>query len=253
MKLKPHLRARKRMRSITKILALLFGSTSLIAADVDYEHGRAQVKQMLIDRPLFRFYRNSKYEIKELKQTDAPYIWAVKQFGGLATGEPIVWMPQEPETARAEYVGQSMFAPGFIRISFTYKRDDGVAEPLSFDEGWKCIAFELNNIANSNRMAKLRSAARNGRISRDEFIWDGPKYEYEARNKTVAFYKAVWKPWAKKVGALTYAPTWENKGRPLSYEEWLKRFAEADPNGYPWKYYGEVYDDLFSRKQPSER
>jgi hypothetical protein len=63
-------------------LVLVLGSASAFASEIDYEHGKAQVKQLLIDRPLFRFYRDSKNKIKELKATDAPYIWAVRQFGG---------------------------------------------------------------------------------------------------------------------------------------------------------------------------
>src|SRR4029453_10834743 len=80
----------------TCLLVLLFGSATLIASEIDYEHGKTQMRQLLTDRPLFRFYRNSKKKIKELKATDAPYIWAVRQFGGGATGERVVGRPRDP-------------------------------------------------------------------------------------------------------------------------------------------------------------
>jgi hypothetical protein len=82
-------------------------------------------------------------------------------------------MPQEPEGVRSDYVGRWKFAPGFIRIASGRKDDDGVVRPLTFDQGWQCIVFELNNIVNSKAMNKLFFAARTGRISRDEFIWEG--------------------------------------------------------------------------------
>jgi hypothetical protein len=182
--------------------------------------------------------------VKEIKRTDAPYGWAVEQFGGAATGEPIIWMPQEPsKPARSDYVGRWKFAPGFVRIAFTLNDSDGAAQPLNFDQGWQCIVYELYNIAHSRTMNKLLSAARTGSISRDEFIWEGPKCEYDALNKMVAFHRDVWKPWAEKVGVLTDPGVWEIENRAQSYEEWLRRLAErTDRNGFPWKYYGEIYD-----------
>lgn len=95
-------------------------------------------------------------------------------------------------------LAQSKFAPGLIRIAYILKGGDGAARPLTFDEGWKCIVFELHNIANSKHMHRLLAAAKSGRISREEFTWEGAKLEYEAMNKTVTFFKDVWKPWAER-------------------------------------------------------
>ncbi len=185
------------------------------------EHGRKQVLKMLKDRPDMGKYINI---------NDAIWKWIVKKFAGEDLLDTINWTPEQPlSDYPAEYSSPTTKKRGCIRI-----RDH-------FEPYWTSAVFELYNIANTANVNKIDQKVLAGRLLKKDYIEECAKLEYKAIKKTKRFYKAIWKPWAKKKGFPTNPHTWFG-WVPNSYNKWIKRFKKkAD---YPWGCFGRHYDKL---------
>jgi hypothetical protein len=206
-------------------------NTNLTPTDLAF--GREHVARMVKDRP---HMADSVYE------SDAIYQFCVRGFAGAATGEPIVWdstIPEDKE-CHAEHLRPCEGKRGFIRVRNDYGAGALRGSPLSCQEMWACVVFELENIRSWRADDELYRLALAGGLTREEWIRECSKLEYGALRRTAADWKLVWAPLARTRHLRTTASFW-GLNVPPTYEAWIT--AYTDPSSYPWNPFGRYYDD----------
>ncbi len=193
-------------------------------------HGRRQVEQMLRDRPAMAEFFEDSAVLRD---------WAARKFAGEDFGEPIDWDPTPPRDSDAENVAPVGEQRGRIRVAAVHQFGPEEGKPRNFEQLWAGAVFELHNINYAREFLKLHQQAARGEVTKEEFVAGIWKYEYQAAQKTRAFYAHVFLPIAaaKKLQTdpgLWFASWWEEA------DEALERFT--DKSAYPWRPYARQYD-----------
>ncbi len=200
----------------------------------DMEFGRQQVDQMMADRKKMR---------NCVDKNDVIYNWAVRQFAGEAAGQRIYWITGSFAEFPPECLGYNQ-APtntsqGHITIREKYQSGPDNQQKLSGESLWSCAVFELYNISFDKDDAARDAAAWSGNMSREEYVTAIERREFKAQQRTVEFYRAVWKPYCQDKGLSTDGDYWYDS-LPNSYEEWKSQ--RNGPSYYPYNLYGNFYD-----------
>ena len=196
------------------------------------EHGRAQVRKMLEDRPAMAEYAEEAQFLR---------IWAVRKFAGEDLGSLIDWDPEPPTDSDAEHTAPGENDHGSIQVHPTYTHGRRSGEPRCFEELWAGAIYELHNINNAKHFVKLHERAAEGKLSKEEFVGGIVKHEVVAAQETRAFYLTVYLPFAARHKLATQPSLW--------FAEWWDQPDEAlkgftNKAAYPWQPYARQYDWL---------
>ena len=200
---------------------------------VDYNFGSSQVERMMKDRPKMGLL---------VHKDDRVYSWAARQFGGAACGQKIYWNNQKLDKAvKSEYLAENQFPTkdrlGFIRV----KQFASDGKELSSEQLWECAIFELINISFGQKYLALSSEAITHKYTKEKYILEATKLEYEVSKNTIGFYYYLWLPNIKQnqvsIGTIKAWPT-----VPSTYQDWIRQFTSKQ--GYPWDSWGQYYDDI---------
>ncbi len=203
------------------------------------EHGRKQFLRMLQDRPNMG---------KHTDENDILGKWAIRKFAGEDTGVTIDWDPTLPQSGMlAEHRIPTPDQRGAIRIAKIHPSEPRQGSPLTFEELWHGVVFELHNIMNAKEFLQLHNGAVSGEHKRDDYILNNFRLEHKALQRTRAFYCHVYLPWAKEKQLRTapaqwYVTLWGGA------EKWLEQ--RGDHFAFLERYYGQHYD--FIRRSVEE-
>ncbi len=198
----------------------------------ELEFGELQVERMVGDRPEMTRY---------VAKGDPLWQFCARAFAGEIIGERIFWEGSLPagneyqSDHRDPYKGEK----GYIRIRKEYGSGYLEGTLLPCEELWSCAVFEFENLRNHNAFTMLFERGLQGKLSREEWIRQHTRLEYEALRRTAAQYQKLWRPQAEKRGIWTSGQYW-GADIPTNYESWISLYR--DPGSYPWNVYGRWYD-----------
>jgi tetratricopeptide (TPR) repeat protein len=169
-------------------------------SDAALQHGRRQVRQMLLDRPAMRQYG---------EQAQVLYEWATRKFAGEDLGQKVFWdaSPAPPHTTCANYPPTAARA-GFIQVSGSHSNGRDKGKEQSFEELWHDVVFELYNIANAEDFGRLTTEASMGKLSKEEYVAKIIECESHAAEKTRSFYIHICAPLARQHHLRTRPGLW---------------------------------------------
>lgn len=204
--------------------------TNLSPAELAF--GEEQVTRMAKDRPEMGRY---------VSKTDAVWQFCARAFAGEAIGEPVLWENGMPEGDRYTSDHQDPFEGkrGYIRVRKVYGAGDERGRALSCEELWSCVVYEIENIRNCKGFDALYETALQGRMSREEWVRENSRLEYDALRRTAKDYEQLWLPLAETRQIFSKNAFW-GTDIPATYEAWISQYR--DPDGYPWDVYGRYYD-----------
>lgn len=225
-------------KSETKRKNPLMETSSVSTQDLRF--GEQQLQKMLIDRPELN---------KVIFKQDPVWRWAIRQFAGEGAKARIYWNSGDLSCKSFEYDAEHNYPlptqQGCIRL----RKTSQFGTPVLGEKLLSGFVFECYNIRNGPAFEKTNKAALTGAITKEQFIEQNTKIEYEAVSKTAKFYKEVYLPLATKRQSKTDAYLWGTY-EPTKYADWRARFK--DRTRYPWSYMEKYYDSLIKPYQPSK-
>jgi hypothetical protein len=216
--------------SLTNLPDLAEFATNLSSADLAF--GEEQMNQMARDRAELTRY---------ISKDDPIWLFCAGAFAGAAIGERILWDNASPEDAgyRSENLGPYQGRRGFIRIRNISDWGNDKGQPLSCEELWSCAVFEIENIRNHKAFMVLFDQALAGKLTREEWIRECSRLEYNALLRTRRDFAKLWLPLAR-TRHITITRSFWGADVPSTYQEWISWYR--DPNSYPWDNFGTYYD-----------
>lgn len=207
---------------------------TLTAADLT--HGRSQLQKMLRDRPAMSAWLDI--------DGFFPSKWAVQQFAGAGGVGRIYWNPNELNEASNEYYGSSSYPSGgkfgAIRLR-SINRATG--KPYDAETLWHGFVFETFNIQNAKEFRQIDTDAKQGQLTKEQFIEKSTRLEFTALQRTADFYKTVIYPALYKKNVQTKPKIWGCYS-PKTYEAWIAQYT--DHSYYPFDAFGKIYDREYS-------
>lgn len=159
-----------------------------LLSDQDLEHGRAQVTQMLRDRPMLA---------EKVREGDALWTWAVRRFAGEATSGRLRWDNEAPAAFDAESVLPESANLGAVRVGASEMFAPREGQPKSFGSAWCSVAFEcFNHVVDAEFAEHFRKISA-GEISATEFARLNLETEERTLHRTRQFFCDVFLPWAQ--------------------------------------------------------
>lgn len=201
-------------------------------------HGQRQFQQLAKDRPeILRGGENFK----------SLHTWAIREFAGASTGFLIDWDSAAPllqvEGAAAEHLAPLPDKNAKIRIATTVSDELGSSRSVEFEELWHHLAFEFYNLRGTSARRELNGRAFRGEISRVNYVEKQFHLEHQAVQLTHRFYALKFLPCASAAEMQSRPYHWY-----LTQPGWWQRpedFINKFPfYSYPWKDFGDHYDEL---------
>jgi hypothetical protein len=155
-------------------------------------------------------------------------------------GLAVVWSDNEPD-APPHYVSQHGYDEDGKAVIYV-KRLGSDGQPLPAEQLLSAIVFELSNASHKKAFFKLAVDARNGKLSRKQFIDNMAEIEFSAKLQVKQFAVDVWIPYAVSKHLPFQNPYW-SKGVPEDFDQWLYD-VRLSASGYPDDIYGPYYDKL---------
>jgi tetratricopeptide (TPR) repeat protein len=206
-------------------------------SDEALRHGRQQVARMLKDRPAMADHHEQSEFLRE---------WAARKFAGEDFGALIDWDPSPPLDSDAEHLIPTTDEHAMILVQANYDEGPQQGQPRSFEELWSGAIFELHNVVYADEFIRLNNEAKQGKVSKEDFVAGILKFELRAAQQTRAFYIQVFVPWLEKNHLSTDPSLW--------FCDWwdtpdtaLKGFTNKA--AYPWKPYARTHDWATVRRQ----
>ena len=186
--------------------------TNLHSSDLRF--GEEQVDQMMLDRPEM---------FKCVNKKDVIYTWVMRRFAGEAIGQRIYWSSDLPDCGNclASSAGPEDGNNGVIRIRWTYDSGVSANEMIPCELMWQCVVYETFNISTYKTLHSYNDAALEGSMSKQEWVYNCSKLEFNAMHKTKNFYKNIWKPWSKNKSIETHEGYWFSD-LPATFNEWCQ-------------------------------
>jgi tetratricopeptide (TPR) repeat protein len=197
-------------------------------------HGERQVEQMLHDRPQMSGH-GAKAKIF--------YQWAARKFAGEDLGQKIFWNSAElPQCFNSKNWTSSstQASEGYISVRGKYVDGPNKGEERSFEELWCDVVFELYNIANSQDFYQLNKEAAEGKLSKNKYIMKIIECEYNAAEKTRAFYICMFLEWVKDQKLATHPICWYLAKKSNPQDNFILR--DVSNNMPYWRSYEHKYD-----------
>jgi hypothetical protein len=205
----------------------------LPAAD-NTSHGEVELRRMLRDRPAMALY---------ISEGDELWKWSVRQFDGRRVGVKVCWDGTTPASGRwAECTPPRYGENGRIAVADRYPVGSVGGEPLSFGQLWFGFVFEAHNIRNAASCCDLELRAIQGGVSREEWVQQCVRYEYDALVQTREFCETFWLPWLSEKGIREEVAVWQFDLK-QDFQEW----REANPGyGASADHFGDYYDQAIT-------
>jgi hypothetical protein len=177
-----------------------------------------------------------------VSKADPVWQFCARAFAGELLGERIRWDSGLPANDYpADHATPTKDQKAFIRVRKTYASGENRGQPLSCEELWACVVFELENIRSSKAFLALHERGLRGELTREQWIGEHTRLEYNAFRRTAHNYARLWQPIGLSRALTSQSEQW-GIGLPPTYEAWLAQYR--DPNGYPWNPYGRFYDNV---------
>lgn len=175
---------------------------------------------MIRDRPALGAY---------VEPGDEVWLWARDKFNGNGLAYKVYWDAREPVSAAdAEY---QVIADGDQSAIRLRVRDVPTQGKDACEDLWACVVYEFMNMENIAAMGDVYARAARGELDRSAWLAATTRLEFQAVQRTAAFFGAMWQPLAAKRGVRADPAKWYVYAPP-TYEVWIKQFS--DPRGYPW-------------------
>jgi len=215
-------------------------SVPFVLTRSDIHYGEKQVQQMLRDRPAMANY---------VKEGDAVWLWAARQFAGESTSSRYAWEAHPKfQHQRLRHACHEWPHDGHSGWLTVENRDD---DQLGGESMWNSIVFELLNIRNDRQFRDLCSRVyRGGPISKAAFTKQVANIEYQTTYGVIDFYYRLWYPTLTKKGIAPKESIWSVHPRYVTFDEWFDWCAVHDPAYLTM--YGEAYDRLMEASEYSE-
>ena len=200
--------------------------------DADLAFGEQQVLGMVQSRPEM---------VRYVSKNDAIWQFCVRAFAGEAIGERIYWDSGSPQGAEfsADHFNPYGDEKARIRIRKESASGRNRGRLLSCEELWACVVFEIENLRNHRACIALYERAIKGEVTREQWIFENSRLEYEALRRTSNDYVRLWQPLAASHRLASTMEFW-GLDIPPTYEAWISMYNA--PAGYPWNVFGEYFD-----------
>ncbi len=197
------------------------------------EHGEAQLRRMLKDRPAMAQHG---------KAASPLYRSAARLFAGDGPDQRIFWDPANPDPGTdAMCSPRGADSPARIHLRKVYGNGLHKGRAIPFEELWRSAVFELFNVRNGERFSRICELAAQGKLSKHEYVSRYIDCEAQAAEKARAFYVHVFLPWAKEHHVSTHPQSWFIGWRSGPNDNLLRgRFAGTRY----WRHYELGYDVL---------
>jgi hypothetical protein len=210
-----------------------------ISNQSDMDHGDQQVTNMLSDRPKMSFYTDKAGASHNVGPEDEIWKWASTKFLGRDFGQSISWSSDVPDSSVKCFTADHDFAKKFIRVASKYSCS-GAEVIVPFDHLWKLATLELLNIEGAEQYRKIQKMALDCKLSKEDYIRENLKIQYNALVKQTIFYKNIWLPWATKKSVNSDARYWHANMEAFDvWYESLKKSSVPTEISY-WVYFYDV-------------
>ena len=157
---------------------------------------------MLADRPRMA---------EHVEKGDKLWNWAVRKFAGEDLGTPIDWDPTSPEPFASRSGEPTAGKHGLIQLNLlrpaeTAQQNQFDRPQQTFEELWGCAVYELYNVTSSPDWVRFESESDSGKLTRDEYIQAMMRSEWNASERSRAFYVKFFLPWLRSKDLNTTDP-----------------------------------------------
>lgn len=157
----------------------------------DLKFGESELAKIMRARPAMRAY---------VCDGDPIWFWTVCQLAGERTGFRVRW---NDSTCPKVTHGTSSPRGHWVRI-----QDADSEGPLSGDEMWAALVFELHNLRKGKAFARADLDAYDGTCSKEQYVRTIESIEFRSAHETAAFYRDVWLPMCKSKDLKTSPEEW---------------------------------------------
>lgn len=209
-------------------ICLYWLASMQVAQPADLEFGRAQVEQLMRDRP----------EVKPvLLKQEALRKHLERNFGGLDTGVRVRWENEEPTEVAAQFRPPSDGKPGCVQVT----KDSSV----SASDKCVMLVVELEHARNDKRGNAIHRMAFYGQMSREDYARSNAHLEFQSVQRAREFFRQHPLPPSKTSsyynGLLRF---------PTEFSDYLKSLSDKNnPNPNLVEYYRQEYDKLVSKRK----
>jgi len=195
------------------------------------EQGEKQLKAMLKDRPTMAEYSSPGDEL---------WNWAARRFAGEGTGHQIEWNPADPGQADARCWRSQDGRTAAIQVR-DLEESQALTPVEKFNRYWALVVFELYNLSHgAGKNLDTLSEAREGKLTREEFIVAELDQEMVAVQCSRMFYLKMFMPYMQAKGMSTDPHWWYCFTFYLDDAARLKHYQSL-PH---WAFYSSFYDQL---------
>lgn len=207
--------------------------------DSDTDHGDIQVSALVHDLP----------QLKDIIYKNNPiWKWLAQAFNYSINDLRIYWDPS-PTTKSNTFGGETQFLQSsgtcFIRVDGTDKDGEFANVDKKAEEVLASLVFELNNAQHKNELLAVWQMALKGTLSKNQFILETARVEFESGRGVKSFLIDVWAPFCKANHIESDCRLWW-RFQSNTFDEWIKQYPVG--SDYPWKIYGDQYDLLIQGK-----
>ena len=217
---------------------------------LDLEWGRDQMVSMLLERRSMAVYLMTEGITKPVLEEDTVYQYALHRFAGLNLPTRVAWGGDPPlgtEAFLAMHKAPENGHNGIVYICESYPSGVKHGQPLAFEELWFHLIFEFFNMENTQSFLDLEEQATLQLINRNQWTTNATRLEHSALLRTVDFYHTVWLSWTYQ-NCFESDPLIWRTNTPASFDEFIALYD--DVNGYPWNYWGKIYDERIAPSFP---
>ncbi|WP_395748046.1 hypothetical protein [Prosthecobacter sp.] len=207
---------------------------------------KKQMQHMLADRPVMKTYKVGE-QILWVRPQDSIWQWVAEHYAGKTTRFWTAWhgdIPTEGAQAMHSYGNDT----GYLYLEMPAADGKETSNQI-FERLWKEAVFELLNLENATGFSDALADACASKCTRHDYIVKITRLEHVALGKMQTFYTEVWLPWCKTSGFVPDPECWHHNYHP-DFDTWIKQYPPDSQ--YPWKQYGDYYDELMRWKAAVE-
>lgn len=200
-------------------------------------HGEQQVRALMRDRPALT---------ELVSEGDIIWSWTVRQFAGERLGYRIWWQKHLPRGMENVPVSACSSSRTPEQGGYVFLREHLGRELIPSDDLWSALVFELHNISNQSGMSKVYEKARQGRITKEQYIGEITSREFKSKTELKKFFLKYWLPHSER---RHFKPDRYNWGiaDPDTYDQWIA-FHKRWNSGY-LDLYAKQYSDMVRQRQ----
>ncbi|MCB9939251.1 MAG: hypothetical protein H6823_13490 [Planctomycetaceae bacterium] len=213
-------------------------------------HGQLRFKAAAIDAEVREYH-----EDQEFKHVED---WIVNHFAGLGSDCLVDWDNRQPYYGDsgliAEHTIPTSTRKASIRIARLYPQggqgtfrgiDVKPGTAIASEAVLSSLVFELLNVSNHRAFSRITNLARDGELSRSEYVTEMFHAEFGAIHQLQEFYATVYLPWVRRANTKTNPVFWyasSGNGEWEMAETILDRYAFTA--WYPWGLFSEAFDGI---------